>query len=85
MNAEHLARAVDLLGGQAALARAIGKRQQHVYNWLRRPSSLPTAVAITIEQLTDRQVTVEQLLPDVPWHVIRGTAAPTDQPGEHAA
>lgn len=32
-------------------------------------------LAIRIEAATDGAVTVESLRPDVPWHVIRGTAA----------
>jgi DNA-binding transcriptional regulator YdaS (Cro superfamily) len=85
MSSEPLANAVEILGGQAALARAIGKRQQHVYNWLRKPSSLPETVAIEIERLTERKVTVEQLLPDVPWHVIRGTPSDPAEQEDSAA
>jgi len=44
--------AVDKVGGQAALASAIGVRQQHVWNWLKRDNSVPPVHCAEIERAT---------------------------------
>jgi DNA-binding transcriptional regulator YdaS (Cro superfamily) len=72
MSGKHLARAVKLAGGQAALARALSERlgrsykQQNVWNWLyREVSILPAEVVIPIEQIVGGKVTRHQLRPDI--------------------
>jgi DNA-binding transcriptional regulator YdaS (Cro superfamily) len=65
MNA--LQQAVDRLGGQAALAAAVGVKQQHVWNWLNRGGSVPTDHCAAIEQATDRAVMRWDLRPN-DWH-----------------
>lgn len=54
---EALAKAVDVLGGQSALARACSTdrktvRQQHVFNWLNRDKALPAIHAIRVHRAT---------------------------------
>lgn len=62
---EALCKAIDLTGGQSALARAIGKRQSHIWTWLNRDRRVPAEAVIPIERATDGQVTRHQLRPDL--------------------
>ncbi len=82
-----LQRAVDLLNGQAALAAAIGVKQQNVWNWLNRPgAAVPAEFCPAIERATRAAaaakgdptliVTCEELRSDVAWDVLRAQAAP---------
>ena len=67
---EALNTAVTLLGGQAALAAAIGVKQQNVWNWLNRPgATVPSEHCAAIETATGRQVRRWHLRPD-DWHRI---------------
>ena len=61
--------AVDHVGGQAALALAIGLKQQNVWNWLARKTDVPPAHCTAIEQATDHTVMRWDLRPD-DWHRI---------------
>jgi DNA-binding transcriptional regulator YdaS (Cro superfamily) len=85
-----LQRAVDLLNGQAALASAIGVKQQNVWNWLNRADGIPPAeYCPAIERETKRvaaekgdpslAVTCEQLRPEVAWEVLREQVAPLER------
>lgn len=58
-----LQKAVDVVGSQAALARAIGKKQQHVQYWLK--TKVPGEYVIQIEKATEGQVTRHELRPDL--------------------
>lgn len=60
-------RAVRIVGGQAALARACGKgcKQQHVWNWLHRDRKIPAEFVLSIERATRGLVTRHQLRPDI--------------------
>lgn len=70
-NLTALQRAVELAGGQSALARHIHceshpVRQGHVWNWLNiKGQQVPPAIAPAIEAQTG--VTCEQLRPDLRW------------------
>ena len=57
-------RAVDLLGGQSALARACGKRQGHVWKWLHQ-EVVSAETAILLDRATNGAVCKEQLRPDI--------------------
>jgi DNA-binding transcriptional regulator YdaS (Cro superfamily) len=58
-------RAVDLLGSQSALARAVGKSQPAIYKWT-HGKSLPTwQNAIAIERATGGRVTRHEVRPDI--------------------
>lgn len=59
-----LARAVQIAGGQAALAEKIGKKQAHIAMWFKR-KKVPAEVCADIEGATDGAVKREQLRPDV--------------------
>lgn len=58
-----LQEAVDIAGGQAALARLIGKRQNHIWNWLNRDQKVPAEVCRPIETATG--VLAADLRPDI--------------------
>lgn len=60
-----LRRAVEIAGGQAALARKIGKTQAHVWNWLNRDGRVPAEVVLSVERAVDGRVTRHELRPDL--------------------
>jgi DNA-binding transcriptional regulator YdaS (Cro superfamily) len=60
-----LERAVAACGGQAPLARKIGVKQAHIWNWLNKSLRAPAEYAIAIENATDRMVTRHELRPDI--------------------
>ena len=64
MTNQHLSTAIDILGGQTALANAIGKTQGHVSKWLER-GYVPAECAIPIETATGGKVTRHDLRPDL--------------------
>lgn len=59
-----LERAIEIVGGQAALAERIGKKQGHVAMWLKR-GKVPAEVCADIEAATNGIVTCHDLRPDV--------------------
>lgn len=73
---EALKRAVEIAGGQTALARALGVQQAHVWNWLNRDKVLPAEYAIPIERATGGAVTRHELRPDL-YPVENVPAAPS--------
>lgn len=58
-----LERAIDVAGSQAALARRIGKKQAHVWNWLHRDRRVPAESVLDIERETG--VSRSELRPDL--------------------
>jgi DNA-binding transcriptional regulator YdaS (Cro superfamily) len=66
-----LQQAINLAGGPAELARAIDVTRQRLHAWRRAPAEY----APTIERVTLRQVTCEQLREDVEWSVVRARPA----------
>lgn len=65
-----LQRAIDLLGSQAELARAISSdenpiKQQHIWNWINRDKKIPAEAAIPIETATKGRVSRHELRPDI--------------------
>ncbi len=62
-----LQRAVTIAGGQAALASAIGVKQQHIWNWLSRAGHVPLGHCTAIEAATQGAVTRRDLRPH-DWH-----------------
>jgi len=76
MALEPLQKAVHLIGGQTATAKAVGRgiKQAHVYNWLNSPNpdlTPPAEYCPAIERATAGQVRCEELRPDVEWSVLR--------------
>lgn len=70
MEKQHLRNAVEIVGGQSALARALtdltGKkyRQGHIWQWLNN-YDLPAQLAVPIETITEGAVSRHELRPDV--------------------
>ena len=60
-----LRKAIELAGGQAALARRIGKKPQHVWAWLNRDRCVPAEMCKPIERAVDGRVTRHELRPDI--------------------
>ncbi|MEG0922803.1 MAG: helix-turn-helix domain-containing protein [Comamonas sp.] len=64
-------KAVELVGGVTAFAKALGVRPPTISQWLRGQRPVPAERCPAIERLTQRAVTCEQLRPDVEWSVLR--------------
>lgn len=61
-----LQKAVDLVGGQQALAKAISVKQQNVWNWLNRnKNEVPAEYCRPIETATGGAVKASDLRPDI--------------------
>ena len=76
MSRQALERSIDVLGGQAAVARILAEktgrpiRQGHVWAWLNRTKSLPPDIASYLEAATTeagKRVAREELCPEFPW------------------
>lgn len=74
-------RAVQIVGGQSALARAIGGsvKQAHVWHWLNKGGAVPAEHCAAIESATNGKVTREDLRPDVFGPVDRADAQHAQQ------
>lgn len=55
--------AVERAGSQTALARLLGKKQSHVWNWLHRDRKIPADMVLPIERVTG--VSRHELRPDL--------------------
>lgn len=64
-------KAIEIYGGLARLADAIGKSQQALNNW--RSRGVPVGCCPLIERATNGAVRCEDLRPDVDWAYLRGT------------
>lgn len=58
-----LQRAIKVAGSQAELARRIGKKQAHVWNWLNRDKRVPAEAVLAVESATG--VSKSELRPDL--------------------
>jgi TorA maturation chaperone TorD len=65
MSENPLAVAIELVGGQAKLARLIGVSQPHVWHWLHKAERVPAEHVIAIEKATGGRITRAQLRPDL--------------------
>lgn len=59
-----LERAIQQVGGQSALARAIGVKQGHVWQWLNK-TRVPAEYVLRIESATEGRVSRHELRPDI--------------------
>ena len=66
-----LDRAIDLLKGRTPFASSIGVTAPTVDYWRSEKGRVAAELCPKIERLTDRQVTCEQLRPDVDWAYLR--------------
>ncbi len=61
-----LERAIDIAGGQSALAAKIGRAQAHIHYWLKHSKAgVPPQAAIEIEEALNKEVTRHELRPDI--------------------
>lgn len=60
-----LEKAIAEVGSQAELARRIGKKQAHIWNWLNRDKCVPAEAVLLIEQATGGKITRHELRPDL--------------------
>lgn len=65
-----LERAIDIAGGQAAMARKLTAsgykvRQAHIWKWLNHAKKLPAEAVLPIEAAVDGAVTRFELRPDI--------------------
>lgn len=58
-----LRKAIEVAGGQSALAKAIGVTQPHIWNWLNRDGHVPVEYVFAIEKVTG--VPCWDLRPDI--------------------
>lgn len=58
-------KAIDVVGSQAALAKALNVTPQHVWNWLHRDHNIPAEQVLPIEAATAGKVTRHELRPDI--------------------
>lgn len=81
MSIESLQKAIEILGGQSATARAVSTPsrkigQPNVYKWLNSPNPdqmPPAEYCPAIERATGGKVRCEELRPDVDWSYLRKT------------
>ncbi|GGN37616.1 MULTISPECIES: helix-turn-helix domain-containing protein [Marinomonas] len=59
-----IAKAVEIVGSQTALAKMLGVKQAHVWNWLHVHKRSPAKYIRRISQATNGQVTESDLLKD---------------------
>ena len=69
-----LEKAVQLAGGQTALAKTVDVKQGHVWWWLNKSGKAPAEKCIDIERATNGAVTRHELRPDI-YPIEPGAAA----------
>lgn len=60
-----LNRAIEIAGGQAALAKLCGVKQQTVFCWLRKFGRVPAARVLQIEKIVNGVISRHDLRPDI--------------------
>lgn len=65
MGGDALAAAVDMLGGQAKLARILGVTQPNVWHWLHKSERVPGEYVLKIEEATGGRISRHDLRPDL--------------------
>lgn len=78
MNAA-IQKAIQHFGSAKKLADALQVQPPSLHQWLYEKRPIPVERCIDIERVTDGAVTVEEILPLVPWHVVRAKPAAEPQ------
>ena len=60
----NIKKAVELMGGQTALANAIGVNQASVWNWINRDQKISLERAFQIEEATQGKVLATDFYPE---------------------
>ncbi len=77
MSLKALEKAVDLAGGQTALANLLGVTQGRIWNWLNRDQKVSPEMVIAIETATGGKVSRHDLRPDI-YPIETPAAEPAD-------
>lgn len=64
MSTEGLEKAIDIAGGQEALAKRMGRAQSTIWTWLRRDGRVPAEDVIAVASAVDFAVTPHELRND---------------------
>lgn len=75
MRNEAIKQAAEILGSQAELSRRLRIQAPTINQWISGIRPVPLLRCVEIEALTGRQVTRQQIRPDIPWAQLRETAA----------
>ena len=78
MSADFINQAINILGSQVALARAVGVQRQAVSGWASGRYLVPVKHCPKIEKVVARKVTCEQLRPDFDWSTVRSSSDSID-------
>lgn len=70
----HIARAAQIVGSRAAIARNLGITKGAVWQW-EHGGRVPAEYCPQIERMTDGAVRCEDLRPDVDWAYLRNSRA----------
>lgn len=70
-----ISKAVELLGGPSAAARALSVSPQAVSFWMAGKRFPSAETCIAIEKATGGMVKVEDIRPDIDWSVVRAPRA----------
>ena len=65
-----VAKAAEILGGQAEMARRIGVKPPTISQWIAGSRPVPAVRALDIESLTGGAVRRNELSPTFPWEKI---------------
>lgn len=76
MNTNQIAVAAQILGSQAALARALSVAPPTVHQWIDGTRGVPVRYCVEIERLTDGKVSRQKLRPDDFWRIWPDLPAP---------
>ncbi|HZZ09804.1 MAG TPA: Cro/CI family transcriptional regulator [Paraburkholderia sp.] len=63
---DELKKVIDIVGGQAELARRLGVSRQLITHWL-NGRSIPADRAALMEKIVDGRVSARVLAPNFPW------------------
>ena len=74
-----------MVGGQAAMARALGVKPPTVNQWIKADRPVPAERCPDIESLTGGVIRCERLRPDVNWIYLRATDCNTSAGQEKKA
>ena len=76
MSINYLLKAIEIIGGQTALAESLGIKQAHIWSWLNRTKKgVPAEFVIDVAVQTNWQVTPHELRPDLYPHPEDGLPA----------